>query len=902
MGQKKPKVEVTLYYMSIHAGLCQGVIDAIWEIEIGGKVAWTGNKNSNGIINVPAQELFGGVEKEGGVGGHVHVFLGGASQTIPEFVAAKFGRTTATMPAFRNMASVFFTDNDNPVAASDGIGFYWGANNPFIPNFAVGVTHLPTGLGAEHAAIMRMGSAKTSEVVDLDATQDGGGNATAGLANGKTLSGFDASDYIRLTLPTGQTWVAWENHGNPTNDSLHTFRVIKDGDTGDVVTVGDGKDDYANSEAARSAFPGAFLTGASSYTFYIHDTPLADNTGGLSILVESFDRPDANPAHIIYDALTSKLYGAGIPESSIDKPSFQAAAETLWNEQLGLSFKWVLETSVQDFIQEVLDHIDAVLFVDPTTGLLTLKLIRQDYEIADLRVIDQTNAVLTKFERPTSSELVNEIQVTWTDPDTEDDAVTPPIQDLASFEIQGAAVSDSRNFYGVRSERLAMKLGHRELLAAATPLASADLTIDRTEWDIVDGEPFVLNWPELGVSQLIMRVADLDRGEPQETPIRISAVEDVFGFDLAVFEDPPDTKHVDTGELPSAIDYTQALTLPYFFAVNEIDPSISADVEYPEVFAGMLAGQDGVDTARYVLLAETTDTLGNTVFEEVARNTILARGTLDATLAAEASSSLATFPALTQGQGPVVASFVIIGSGADVDIEIAAVSVADPGGAGYTLLRGMLDTVPKKWPAGTPIFVLNDGDIIADASIRSAAATATYKILPITSLGTLAEAFASEIDFTLTARPHLPTRPADVKVNGTGFGTVDHSGGGDLTVTFATRNRLTETSILQSWTNGDVTEEGGQTTTVVVLDSDDNVLAEHDDVSSPFVVPPASYASQSTIKIKVISKLIIDGGSPPTEVESLQGHEIVVMLAPVLELQTDEFLMLQSGENHELNG
>lgn len=902
MGKKKQQIEVAEYRMSMHLGLCQGVVDSINLIEIGDKISWAGKVTTNTTIDIARDDLFGGLEKEGGVDGHAHVLLGGPTQLLPEFVAAKFGRTSATIPGFRGLASLYFTNRPG-----ERDGFYWTANSPFIQNIAVGVTAIPRALNTQHAAIPRLGSTPaSSQIVNLDSTTDGGSDATAGLANGVTISGFNPADVLQLTLPTGQTWIAYSPWGvpalsGPQTGSVTTFKVIRDADTGDVSTFGEGGP-FDGFEAARAAFTTAFITGNSSYTFYIEDTPLADNAGGLSIQVDLLEQNDANPAHIIYEALTNRLYGAGVAASNIDVASFEAAAATLFDEQFGLTFKWVLETSVQEFVNEVLDHIEAVLFVDPTTGLLTLKLIRQDYIVGNLRVVDPSSAQLDNFERPGIGETVNEIQVTWTDPATEKDATTPAIQDLANIAAQGGVVSDSRNFYGVRSKELALKLGYRELFAASSPLATAELTLDRQHWDVVDGEAFVLDWPERGIVQLVMRVVDLDRGAPKRSPIRISAVEDVFGLDLAVFETPPDSLHVNTDELPSAIDHTQIMTLPFFMVANEIDPAVSSAIEFPDVFAGILAGQDGADTARYKLLGETTDALGNNVFDLIATNTILSRATLEATLTAEALSNLATFPTRTQGDGPKSGTLLVIGSGGDDEREIAVVSVADPGGAGYTILRGMLDTTPKEWPAGTPVFLINDGAIFTDDTVRAASTVATYKLLPITSLGTFAEASASALNYTMTERPHLPTRPANVKVNGVAFGVADGTGSPAVAVTFATRNRLTEDSTLQAWTNAAVTEEAGQTSTVLVKKLNDALLATHDDVSSGFIVPPASYAGEAAIKIQVIAKRTIGSGSPATVLESLQGHEITVTVANVLQLQNDDPLTLQDGDSIELNG
>jgi len=920
MGKSSARQEVAEYRMSIQYGICQNEVDAIYLVEGDEKTIWSGRAESNQALIIDNVDLFGGIKKEGGVQGVIFVRLGGASQILTDFEAGKFGRTPATMSAFRGVCTLFFTEAENNVGVS---GFYWRANQPFLPEIAVGVEYYPTSLQADYAKVPRFGtSSYPTETRDLiaDGSLDGSGRRGASVSISDAINnGYglivhaDPSESINLKLDLDGTYTAWGPWGplTPANEgssgAVTNLTVIPDDSEADAFVV-NGNGVFAGAAAAAAAWVDQVLTGYSKYQLVIIDTPLGDNTGGLSIIVDGDEQIfDANPAHMIYEALTNKVWGAGLPSTNIDVANFQAVSLTLFQERLGLTVKWILETSIEQFINEILDHIEGLLFVDPTTGLLTLKLIRDDYTIGSLRTVDENSARLIAFERPVTGELVNEISVTWTDPETESDGTTPPIYDEALIAEQGSVVSDSRNYYAVRSRQLAIKLGYRELLAAASPLAVVELELDRKHWDITDGEVINFSWSEYGVSQLLLRVTDLDRGSPDDAPIRVTLVEDVFGQDKAVFETPGSTKHVVTDEEPENVDFWNIITLPYYFVANLIDGSIASATAYPEVFSGLLAADDGADTFSYELLREQTNSLGNPEFQSVQDNSIVSYGTLAVALAQEATSTIAVAPSLTSGSGLKNGSFLIIGTDDDVQ-EIAVVSVANPGGSGddYTILRGMLDTTPKAWPIGTPFFIVNDTDIFADPTVGSAVATVKYKARTITSLGKLAEASATELSDTLNARPWLPLRPANVQVNGVGFGTVEAtpaSSPSTVTVTWATRNRLTEDSVLQAWTNGDVTEETDQTVTVQILREDDRtVLATNDDVTSPYLVDSGDYSGEDSIIVRVSAKRTLAGsGSPPTVLESLQAHEITVIVGNVLQVQSGDTVRLQSGEAIELN-
>jgi hypothetical protein len=580
---------------------------------------------------------------------------------------------------------------------------------------------------------------------------------------------------------------------------------------------------------------------------------------------------DSNPAHIIYECLTNPNWGMGAPSSAIDIGAFEAAGLTLFNERFGLSMIWTQQASIEDFISEVLDHIEATLFVNPRTGLLTLKLIRNDYSIPSLPVFTPDNSVVTAFSRKLWGETINEIVVTWTNPDNEEEE-TVVAQDLANIEAQGGVISDGRNYYGVRRSDLAAWLAHRDLRSASTPLAKCDIEVNRSAWDLLPGDCCVLNSPEDGIDSIVMRVGPVDYGKPGDSTVRTSLMEDVFSLALADYSEPPESLWVDTSESPSAADHTEIVTLPYYLVTNLIDASIVAGVDYPEVFAGVLAAEAGQDTQTFELLGQETNAAGVIGYANFGTRTIASRATLAAAIAAEVETTILSFPDRTQGNGPVVGGLMLI-EGADETVsEICLVS--DLGVGGWTFKRGVLDTVPRAWPAGTPVWFV-DGDMaFSDDTIRSVAETVNYKVLPTTSRGTLAESSAPVSSAVMTARPHLPLRPADVMVNSdAGFaGAIDCVGVDPIPVTWARRNRETETAIIKAWDDGDVTPEAGQTTTVTLTDTAGAVLHAYTGIAgTSYNVDVADFAGESEGYIVVSSER--DG------LESLQAWRAHVLLA-----------------------
>jgi len=124
---------------------------------------------------------------------------------------------------------------------------------------------------------------------------------------------------------------------------------------------------------------------------------------------------DANPAYIILEILTDTLWGLAIPRALIDVDSFYQVAGTLSGEGLGMSYMIDNPAQASEVIGDVLRHIDGVMYTDPATGLITLSLARQDYDIEAIPVFDKSNLKSCDMTRGSLSETKNSIKVIYID-------------------------------------------------------------------------------------------------------------------------------------------------------------------------------------------------------------------------------------------------------------------------------------------------------------------------------------------------------------------------------------------------------------------------------------------------------------------------------------------------------
>jgi hypothetical protein len=582
--------------------------------------------------------------------------------------------------------------------------------------------------------------------------------------------------------------------------------------------------------------------------------------------------PDANPAHIIYECLTNQDWGQGGAPSGINTASFQAAAQTLFNEGFGLSLMWTKQATIEAFVSEILDHIQATLFVNPRDGLMTIKLIRDDYDIDDLPILNADNCKVIEFDRKAWGETINEIVVTWTNPENEKEE-TVAAQNNANIAVQGGIISDSRNYYGVRNAELAQELAFRDLAQSSAPLAVFKINVDRTAWDFVPGGCARLQYPEYGIDDVVVRLTDINYGKPGAPTIELSVIEDIFSISRADYDTADGTQWEDPSVDPAAPAYSRLITAPAYLVTQAL-PSSQATAEYPSVFAAALVSQNNDDTFAYDLYGEATLANGDPVAELIGTRPTIGHSILPTPLAAEASTLLPSFGTSVGGAGPRPGGFAIIGNVSERGQEIAMIDSF--GETGWTLVRGALDTVPRAWPDGTVVwFVSTDTNIIVDSTVYSDAETARFKIAPYTSRGVLPLSEAPILAAALTGRPHLPLRPANVVAGGAAFGSVDLSGSlpATVTVTWANRNRTLEDNQVLAWADSTVVPEAGQTTTIKVISTAGTVLTTHSGLTgTSFAVPAASFGGENVADIAVYAER--DG------LESFQSHRVRVKIRP----------------------
>lgn len=81
----------------------------------------------------------------------------------------------------------------------------------------------------------------------------------------------------------------------------------------------------------------------------------------------------------------------GYPIQDVNDASFKAAADVTYNEGFGLSLKWKTQTSCQEFIELINEHINANMIEDRQTGKWRMIMVRDDYDPNTLFELNESN-------------------------------------------------------------------------------------------------------------------------------------------------------------------------------------------------------------------------------------------------------------------------------------------------------------------------------------------------------------------------------------------------------------------------------------------------------------------------------------------------------------------------------
>lgn len=823
MGGSSKKVTVGYkYYLGMHMVLCHGPIDYLRRIEIDKRIAWEGSEIDT-TITIDKEELFGGESREGGVSGAVDILGGGTSQVANTYLTTHLG---SDIPAFRGVVSAILKH------------VYMGMN-PYLKfwKFRAQRIHVrndgETQWYDEKAEIAAGSPSISYRYVNLLAT-DFGSDHTDGI----TLSGFSASDILEIEKPSisqdsnllNDAYSYWASDGatTPTVPPVigqtwdNRFYVYAGGSIiGSVILS---STFYATEAQALTALQTYIssnqpqYTGHTSYTFYSTDPNPPDNRGSLSlrIKVHSFHK-DMNPAHIIRECLTDDIWGMGYLDSDIDDSSFMASADTLYSEGMGISLLWDRQIPLEDFISEIVRHINATLYVDRVTGKFVLKLIRKDYDENTLLELDESNIKsVNDYVRTDPGETVNSVTVVYWDA-TKGTNAGITVDDPALIQAQGSVVNTTIQYPGFTNPGIAAKAAARDLRTLSSPLLSVTILANREAASLNIGDVFKFTYPDYHEGYVVMRVMQIALGDPRSNQVKIVASEDIFSIPQQPEITDEESGWEDIIQPPQPVVDQIAFEVPYIELVQ-----IQSQTTVDEIIAAN-------PQASYFAMAA----------RRPSGNAINARLYTDPGTGYVEASLIDFCPAadLAEDIGYTDESFEIenieeienaeAGSWLQMGDELMKfVSLV---GTTLFVKRGLFDTVPTKHIAGEVLYFWDayaDGDpteYVESESIDG-------KLTTVSTGGELSLGSASAETVLMAARAYRPYPPGKVQINSSYF---PETITGEISLTWAHRDRLQQTgSDYDDFTSNSIGPEASTTYNIRFYGEDDSLLREETGITT----------------------------------------------------------------------
>lgn len=497
-----------------------------------------------------------------------------------------------------------------------------------------------------------------------------------------------------------------------------------------------------------------------------------------------------NGVHIIRDLLTDTLVGLGVPLTEIGT-TWEAAAVTCYNEGYGFSFLFTDGKTIDDYIKTVKTHINAEVYKSRVTNKYEIKLIRKDYNVNTVFQLTSANVKeITSLKRTLPGELFSKVTIQYINGTTYKDAVEVA-EDFTLSNKQGGYVEKVLEFKGCRTRTLASKLAARELLEVSTQIYIGTVVCNRTAEILNPGDPFVIQAsanPYLD-TDLVCRVGGINLGTNLDNKITISFVQDVFNAQEAILFETEESLFEDVTNPPSPAINRLANETPYYLYAKNL-----GDVEAKAVES----------TTSFITLAAdspTDDSYDATIWVNgVAKGTLFFCGYGTVELAMTRTSTTLTIAGSNNLETAVIGNFIQVGSELMGIVSIVA-NV-------YTVIRGVLDTVPVTHSIGEKCFAWQGLNGINKVQYFLTE-NLSIKLTPRTPRGELAFASATADNLVIMGRMHRPYPPANLQLNSLYFPAIISVD--NIIVTWATRNRYTQTISLTGYYTGNLTSEAGVT-------------------------------------------------------------------------------------------
>ncbi len=509
---------------------------------------------------------------------------------------------------------------------------------------------------------------------------------------------------------------------------------------------------------------------------------------------------DLNAAHHIRYLLTTPKRGGTADVADIGA-SFDAAADQLADEGFFLSVPYSDFADADSCIKEIQRHVDCQVYQDKSTGKWEIELIRPNYTVAALPLLDDSLVTdWSGLEDVAPTEAPNQLTITYTKRNT-DEPGSETRANVAAVRKRGRVIpAEPVDYPFITYRPLAMKVCLRDVGTISAPRKMGTLTLRYLPDGLHLGSAVRLTNTILQLSDFVVRITEISEPDGIDNSVTIKVAEDRFVLgatltDNEVGQDTIAAQPADPRVVMEAPYYVLAIT----GGQTDTDDELAANEN-----TGFLMAAAGAPMPQSLSAALAVDSgSGYVQTQDMAFSPV---ATLQSALTREADDvTVLITPSL--GLETVEANSL-----ASIGDEIVRVDNMTVSGSliELTIGRGCVDTVPVAHALGGKIIFWGPGDPDEDRYIDGQ--MVDVKMMTHTVYDDLEVADAPVDTVTFASRAIRPYPPGDFKVNGS---YADDQALADVVLTWAHRDRLLQTTLVpEDHADGDIGPEAGTTYTV----------------------------------------------------------------------------------------
>lgn len=276
----------------------------------------------------------------------------------------------------------------------------------------------------------------------------------------------------------------------------------------------------------------------SSYAFEIERVPVCLGSDGLPVpglrtrgSMSALDHAyrDANPAAILWEIFTNKLWGKGIDPALLDTASFVRASQYFADEKIGMSFSLESQTLITQAVETIRSHVATTVVWFGDRLYCKCQLDRES-AYTPLIILSRENVSEPSMSRPAWPSTSNELRGTFLNRLNNYSSEIAIAQDMANIATVGRINSTTIDLPAFSTRATTEKVMNRLIGEVSYPQPILTFKMNRFETRLMPGGFFAFQWNEwsAGTITSYWRVQDINDDDQDAGGVKITAAGDLY--------------------------------------------------------------------------------------------------------------------------------------------------------------------------------------------------------------------------------------------------------------------------------------------------------------------------------------------------------------------------------------